>query len=162
MTKKQWHVNRTEAVLTHPNGIHSFERITLPKEWSTLNKLQDMADKLNYAEENMPTTKKTVEEFLAMDEHALDLACRSLSSRNEVYKASFTACWSILRPEMIKRGYDVETHLATNLKSSFSLFKSMVPKGIQRIGEPVEESSTVTLARFLCACYLYVMQEGVK
>lgn len=148
----------------------AFERICCRDEEDTQEALQDMANKLNYAEEHMPPKKKTVEEFLAMDMAVLnDLLAESISTEMSIPRwgrvslAEYTGwCWTTLRPEIRKRGYKISIgdsfDSSVRSKVWFSLNKGFNRDDMSCYGE-VEESTTITLAHFLCACYLYVMQE---
>lgn len=117
--------------------------------------LTSVADCLN---EHMPPPKKTVEEFLAMSDEELDsLVRRSDTDRSgPCYAGSPSVAWTVLRPEIRKRGYWIDVYESPSGGVSFT-----IGKGDFKCRE--FESTTVTLARFLCACFLFVMQEeGAK
>ena len=114
---------------------------------------------LNFAAEHMPPPKKTVEEFLAMDDRDLTSAVRGFYGDANFYAEYSGVCWDKLRPEIRKRGYAVVVHEPS---ADIVYFKFWC-HGDDNVTVLAEESSTVTLARFICACYLYVMQEeGAK
>lgn len=114
--------------------------------------LQNIEDCLN---EHMPPLKKTVDDFLAMSDDELDAMIRKHRLTSSRYANYSGQCWDNLRPGIRNRGYKIDINDQLEEHCEFELWKK---DGVVQVAN-VEESTTVTLARFICACYLYVMQE---
>lgn len=127
-------------------------------EDNTMEPLIEYCDLLNWAHENKPEPEKTVEDFLAMSDEELNDAVNLAADVSLKYTSGLSKAWDILVPEINDCGFWIKFY---NFKSDTKC-SSWFTLGLFN-GKPsvcgLESSPTVTLRRFICACFCFVKQE---